>query len=333
MISVRGSGCRLLGAVALGLFLTSCGGGGGGGSTPGLDDQAYTGVRTEASINLNNAEPLVFGAFAGESVGTITPLVAAAKGGTVAGPSPLLAVELANLVIGQLTKRLAAQPAAYLDPATECVNYPAGTLTDTLVESLDGSGTVGTLRGTVTYNNCDVGGVILDGPMAVLATLYLLSGDMSLELTLDHLHGDDGVAPATLVGYISGTDGTDPQTLQPITHLAISLTMIDDATGKGGWLKNYGIDETQEATGYRSLMSGRYFHHDYGYVDFSTDPADTIFIPFDTTASTYDGRLDFTGAELSRATLWLGTNATAYCINVFGITGNYLGDLGTCALP
>jgi hypothetical protein len=107
---------------------------------------------------------------------------------------------------------------------------------------------------------------------------------------------------------------------------------VTDSTNKSFWLNNYQLDEWEEATGIRGLWSGRFYHHDHGYVDFVTDPEDPIFIPFDTLAPTFDGgRLDFTGAPQSRATLWLGVNAADYCINVFGANGAHLGDLGTCA--
>lgn len=74
---------------ATAIFATACGGGGGGGGgddavapvlTPA--DVAYTGVRTEAYIDENNAEALVLGAFSGEDIEGIVPLATASTDAT-----------------------------------------------------------------------------------------------------------------------------------------------------------------------------------------------------------------------------------------------------------
>jgi len=208
------------------------------------------------------------------------------------------------------------------------LNYPAGTLTDTLVESV-GANTA-SVSGAISYNNCDIGGLVLTGDETVSATFNLQTGNINLTLTFVNLLADDGLEDIKLAGTIIGAFFIDQTNGLPASDLTMDVT-VTDAANKTFWMNNYKLKEWEEATGIRGLWGGRFYHHDHGYVDFVTDPSDRIFIPFDSLSPTYDGKLDFTGATQSRATLWLGVNAADYCINVYGSTGSHLGDLGTCA--
>ena len=317
--------------VAITAVVSACGGGGGGGgesSNPA--DAAYSGVRTEAYIVATNAEALVLGAYGGVDIGGITPLAIESPGATgvltdqISDPFNLSIVFHQASALVRQDVQVNAQ--SLLDPAQECLNYPSGTLSDTLVETV--SGTTDKVDGSINYNNCDIGGAILDGAVKISATINLLTDDLTLSMTMNPLDFDDGIMTFSLIGSISGTMTTNSSGFL-VSHLTLNIT-LDDLTGKTFWLSNYVIDETEEINGMRSSVRGRFYENDYGFVDFVTDPSDTIFVPFNPSDSTYDGRIDFTGSSGSHATLWLGVNQSDYCINVFNSSG--VVDLGTCVL-
>jgi hypothetical protein len=182
------------------------------------------------------------------------------------------------------------------------------------------------VKGDIIYTNCDTGdGLILDGAvhlsMALNLETFLIT---NFSMTMNPIQADDGSMAFALFGMISGSETSDTS-----IHITFEIT-LDDLAGHTYWLNNYAINETLEINGLRSTMSGRFYDNDYGFVTFVTDPVDTIFIPYNPSDSTYDGRIDYTGSSSSRATLWLGVNQSDYCINVFNSSGVF--DLGTCAL-
>lgn len=322
---------------ATAIFATACGGGGGGGGGGGDDavapvltpaDVAYTGVRTEAYIDENNAEALVLGAFSGEDIEGIVPLATASTDATdvltAKSSAPYNLSVVFKQIVAMVQPDAQIKTLALLDPAQECFNYPSGTLSDTLVESV--SGTTNTLTGDIIYNNCDIGGVILDGKVSLSASIDLLTDDLTLNMTMNPLGYNDGITNYSLTGTFSGTMTTDNFGFL-VSHLDLDVT-FDNLSGRTFWLNNYVIDETEETSGLRSTISGRFYEHDYGFVDFLTDPLETIFVPFNPLDSTYDGRIEYTGRLSSHATLFLGVNQDDYCIEVVNASG--VVDLGTC---
>ena len=318
---------------ATAIFATACGGGGGGGDdavapvlTPA--DVAYTGVRTEAYIDENNAEALVLGAFSGEDIEGIIPLATAGPDATgvltAKSSDPYNLSVVFKQIVAMVQPDAQIKTLALLDPAQECFNYPSGTLSDTLVESV--SGTTNTLTGDIIYNNCDIGGVILDGKVSLSASIDLLTDDLTLAMTMNPLGYNDGVTSYSVIGTFSGTMKTDNFGVL-VSHLDLNAT-LDNLSGQTFWLNNYVMDETEETNGLRSTISGRFYENDYGFVDFLTDPLQTIFVPFNQSDSTYDGRIEYTGSLSSHATLLLGVNQDDYCIEVVNASG--VVDLGTC---
>ena len=212
------------------------------------------------------------------------------------------------------------RPAALLDPAVECQNYPTGTLSDTLVPTASNQ-----IAGTITYSNCDVGNVFLTGVVSLTAVENLATGDLSLSMTFNPVEVAAGPLDIyTLVGYVDGVYGVDEATI------TMNVNQQNQA-GESYWLKNYQLSERVQNAGVESRLSGRFFHHQYGYVDFVTEQDKPILVPFDPTLPAFDGQLNFTGVSPSAATLVLGPGQSDFCINGVGIDGNPFGPIGTCA--
>lgn len=307
------------------LFMVSCGGGGGGGSSREIAETAYTGERSLAYLDADNAEALILGAYGGFEYDAIIPLsleTPAAGGTGVDDP-----YHLANLVEQVLRLSQSGNQVTTLDlfgPGELCSNYPAGETTDTLKETDSG------IQGDINFFNCDVGDgfdvIIFDGKMT-LSMDY--DGDLlKLSMTMDPLYMDDGVARYGLYGELSATVHEYDMT----GDITINMT-LEEPSGKTYWLNNYRIHslETFEPSnvywGTQSTVSGRYFSNDHGYVDFVT--VEAVFFPLDEFAPVYDGLIKFTGSDGSHANLWLGVNRDDYCINVFNNMG--VVDIGTCA--
>lgn len=311
------------------LLLNACGGGGGGGGeSRTIADAAYDGVRDQAYLDAANAEILVLGAYGSPDIAEIVPLAVGGQESRVTPNTdfsdPFRLLTLFSQTAEELTRERQIQPQGLLVPAEECLNYPLGTLADTLTETT--SSTTDKVSGTISYTNCDVGdGIILDGEVVVSASINLNTFDMHLSMTMNPLGYSDGLDTYSLTGRLTG-DITSNLT---VFDLAINMT-LDTLSGEMYWLNNYAIHETDEFSGIRSTVAGRFYASDYGYVDFETDPLETIYVPYNTSESTYDGHLYFYGSSGSHANLWLGVNQGDYCINVFNQAG--VVDLGTCAM-
>jgi hypothetical protein len=324
----KGRKSWLVALAATAVLMTACGGGGGGGGDNSIAAAAYTGVDTQTYLAANNAEALVQGAY-GLDYQTIIPLATGNLG--VTGGSAASTINSFHL--STLTKQTVAilkqdfqvKPQALLDPATACSNYPAGTASDTLVES--SSNTTVTMKGNITFSNCDLGGgVIFDGNIGLsmsmnLDTLLLTQ----LSMTMNPITVDDGGATYTLNGEMNGSETIDNSGFL-VSHLTLNIT-LEDSTGQSFWLNNYKIDNTEESSGTRSTISGRYYDNDYGFVDFNT--IETIYVPYNPFEATYAGLITFVGREGTHANLRLGENQNDYCINVFNASG--IVNLGTCA--
>ena len=312
---------------ATAIFLTACGGGGGGSDTD-IAAANYSGIRTQAYLDENNAEALVLGAYGGMGYQNIIPLTAESltlSDTSAAGIiNPFNISTLTKKTVAMVKQNFEIKSQSLLDPAEICSNYPSGTTSDTLVESF--STTTVFMNGNITFSNCDMEGVIYDGMVTISMSLDLQTFLVNkLSMTMNPLSINDGVTSYFMYGNISGTESTDNSGFL-VSHLTLNMT-LEALSGKKYWLNQYKIDDTEENTGTRSTISGRYYDNDYGYVDFST--LETIFIPYNPFEATYDGLIKFTGSNNSYANLWLGVNQNDYCINVFNASG--VVNLGTCA--
>jgi hypothetical protein len=315
--------------LSLPLFLISCGGGGGGGSKD-IASTAYSGDRTMAYLDADNAEALILGAYDGldldyEGIIPLSVAASASPSNRIDNPYQLVTLVERVLLMAQPGNRVV--PLGLLEPWEMCSNYPAGYSTDTL-KTTDTS-----VKGDINFYNCNVGDefdeLILDGKM----TLSVIEEGnlLKLSITVNPIYLDDGVNRYGLYGKI----GAEINEWDLVSHVTINLTM-EEPSGRTYWLNNYKIKSVETSVtvdpigtywGTQSIVSGRYYSNDHGYVDFVT--AEAIFVPFDELAPVYDGLLKFTGSAGSHANLWLGVNRDDYCINVFNASG--VVDIGTCA--
>jgi hypothetical protein len=315
---------------AIALLMPACGGGGGGGGG-GEDitiaDEAYTGVRTQAEIDAVNAEALVLGAYAYGDFGGIIPLAASpAANGSISEKisDPFKLATLFKQTASLVKQDLKINTQSLLPPNELCINYPAGYTSDTLEQS--DSGSTVTVKGDIIYTNCDTGeGFIVNGTTNLSMTLNLNTFLITkFAMTMNPIQADDGSMAFALYGRISGSEDYDNSGFL-VTHFNFEIT-LDDLAGHTYWLNNNKMDDTEESFGIRSTSSGRYYDNDYGYVDFTT--AVPIFVPYNSSEATYDGRIEYTGSNGSQATLSLGPNESDYCINGSNTTEDF--SFGTC---
>ncbi|MBW6508826.1 MAG: hypothetical protein K0A94_04685 [Desulfuromonadales bacterium] len=311
------------------VLLISCGGGGGGGGSKDIASSAYTGDRTMAYLDADNAEGLILGAYGGFDYADIMPLsleTSAPSATRIDDPYHLVTLIKQILFMTQPGNRVA--PLGLLEPGELCSNYPDGYTTDTLKE------TETSVKGDITFFDCNVGEgldiIILNGKMT-LSIDY--DGELlTLSFTANPLYLDDSVDRYALYGkLVSKINEWDV-----VSHTTINMT-LEEPSGKTYWLRNYKIDSFETYVnlnndnydGTASTISGRYYSNDYGYVDFITE--EVIFVPHNEFAPVYDGLIKYTGSDESHANLWLGVNRDDYCINVFNASG--VVNIGTCAQP
>ncbi|MBD1401669.1 hypothetical protein [Pelovirga terrestris] len=316
----------LVGIAMVSLILGACGGGGGGGgSNESLASTSYTGERSQAYLNAENAETLVLGAYEGLNSESIVPLALETSTTTEIGiedPYHLKTLMTRTLLLAQTDNQITMLNV--FEPWEFCNNYPAGYTTDTIKETNTG------LQGDINFFNCNAedGGdvIIIDGKMTL--SLVEEGNLIKVSMTMNPLYMVSGVDRYALYGKIGGTTNKNDMTSIVLTT---DITM-QETSGRTYWLNNYRMDSAEKYDvtgthwGTELTISGRYYSNDHGYVDFATE--EVIFMPFNDLAPAHDGLIKFTGSNGSHAYLWLGENQDDYCIKVFNDSG--VVDIGTC---
>lgn len=253
-------------AILLAVSLPACGGGGGGGdgSTAGI---SYTGLTTQATIDENNAEDLVTGAYQGGQVGAAIGSLGAIQAGESGPVGYSRMLKVSQVLEGSLRQ-------------VDLMSISAGTFvgaidteSDTIYGDCGGSASItisgddqtGDFSGSINFNNYCEDGVTISGDMDISGQLDVNTEELiEFDFSFDNVTCTMDNDSMTLNGNISFDNIVSPPT--------ITMTMLlqDNNTEKVYKVKDYTMTLTEEASYEDVEVSGTYFDPDYGYVSIST---------------------------------------------------------------
>ena len=272
----------LIGTLAVLALIAGCSGGGSI-APPTLN---YTGATTPVAITEDNAEAVLFGAYEGGLLGSVFNVLGAAR-----AESTSQAINMPRI------HDLAAVLESFLhdiDLQSQQPGMPAGALishSDTLFGSCGGAvyynvdldSIFGDFSGTADFRDyCDV-----SNPDLMLDGVTDFSGDFEVfSLEIDDfsfvyrdLKVNSNTGDYILNGSMSGSAS--------MTWAAIytSSVLQDVLTAKTYWLKDFVIN-TVQGNGFIDIaLTGRYYDHDYGYVDVRTEEPIRVYDNADWPAS------------------------------------------------
>lgn len=276
-------GGYLVSTLILALALSGCGGGGGGGSTPTVDltnpAASYAGVTTQATVSAANAEDLAMGAYGSADFMANVGLFSLEKDDSTTANKNRLPILPAIQAIKNSARRMdipgkavqqrnSAPPTAGVKMSGQVVDYqipgPNGGVASF---SFDINEATGSFSGSVVYQEFNAGGIVFNGRANLLGSLDANWENFTrLTLNFSSLSLSHPQGSLSLVGSLSWGFNYNAAT----ENLSINLALIEGETSKTYWLNNYEIVTVYNVGNYSQTFAGRYYDHDYGYVDVET---------------------------------------------------------------
>lgn len=274
--------------------LAGCGGGGDGGG--GVPQITYSGITTEAAITPTNGDAILSSAYVfGYSLGEIG-LIGAAQSQPLSSTGITYPQFLLSMKHSISTAVESPDQSRWISAAqkTETRSYNGdcgGEMTITLTYDDQ----TGSFSGVISYAQYCESGFKISGSASISGSLNVNTGNIltfSISSNLLEVEKDAEVLQARLSLYYDLT--SSPWVAQ------CSLWIRDVATAKTLWVDNYTIRVTDWTTYYDITISGRLYHHDYGYVVVTTP---TILRLYDGDQWPRTGSLLATGSRGSRGRL------------------------------
>lgn len=274
-------GCIVLTAVILVAVLTACGGGGGGnsGETPNAPAGPYRGVTTQAVVTSENAATLALNGFEGSMLVSGIGLRSTSGLRTTSVNESTCSIRQLIKVIKQSARKMDL-PRAVKEKAksarssglmkfisrSESFQIP-GDSSGYASYELDINDSTGSFTGSVDYHDYASQGVVISGTAKLLGTFDANRQDINnITISFENLSMRSGGFSIALIGSLSWTFNYSASS----DSLTVNVFLIDQADGKTHWFNNYEI-ATKYSNGYLTqTLSGRYYHPDYGFVDFIT---------------------------------------------------------------
>jgi hypothetical protein len=258
----------LFGVIALGL-MTIIGTGGGGGDSSGTASSgiSYSGLTNPATIDANNAEDLLVGAYEGGQTGAAIGQL------SVAQTEPRASIRYPRILKVSQVLEDSLRQVDLTARSGEIRISSSKSKTGTIPGACGGSASytvsvndqTGDFSGSLSFSSYCEDGVTISGAVDFSGKVDLVTEELvKFSLTFSALSGTSGSDSFTLNGTIS----TD-LTVSPYI-LAISMLLRDNSTGKVYWVKDYTMTVTEGADYGEVEISGAYYDPDYGYVTFST---------------------------------------------------------------
>ena len=298
-----------LGATLLTMSLGGCGGGGSSGVSGGN----YTGNTNPATITNNNGGPMVTraytGGLVGGSMGSFATAVTTPTASDNGAPSLTIALyhhlhhvaQNIDLTAAGGTDLSHAQR-TFKDTIPSTGTCGGASPTGNLQVDFNVDDTTGNFSGTGIYNGYCVDGVKLTGAMSMTGKIDVNTEKfITLSIILENITSVSANDNFTVNGHMAITSGAPTETV------SMDLVLRDNATQKGIWLKDMVLAVTTASNHQDFTLSGRFYHHDEGYVDVNTMQALRINSG-DIWPST--GRLVAVGKDGGKATLIVLSNTT-----------------------
>jgi hypothetical protein len=257
----------LIAALCLITIFTGCSSGGSG-TPPTLN---YTGVTTPVAIDADNAETLLVGAYEGGLVASVFNILGAARAEathSITMPRMVVLAEVFEAFLNELDLQ-PQHPAPYAGAIITDSETLPGSCGGSVYYDVGLDSIMGDFSGTADFREyCDA-----SNPDLVLDGITDFSGDyevFSLEIEDFTFIFRDLALTSSAGSYIlNGSLNGSASAVR--ADINTSSVLEDAGTGKTYWLKDFVIKALQ-GNGFVDIeLTGRYYDHDYGYVDVSTE--------------------------------------------------------------
>ena len=245
--------------------IVGCGGGGGGGGVPaGI---TYTGVTTQALIDENNAVDIVLETYEGVDTTSELNVLGAVSENSSSVRNPLFFDISAYFqsVIHEIESS-AGQNSEYMGAVRTESDTINGSCGGSFSYNLTGDDQTGNFSGALTFNNFCEQGSKANGSMNLSANINLNTGEFNyLEMTFTNFTMTSGQESISMNGRIDFNLQSSPITM------TFSFIYKDNNLNKTYKYENFAYEYTEGFGFVDMTFSGRFYHHDYGYVDIVTE--------------------------------------------------------------
>lgn len=280
------------------LFLSIMGCGHDSKSEQNVDPaDVYKGKTSIATVSSDNAEDLTMGGYFGGQLGTIISGDSKASQGGIKKNFRLLQIvqSIKQSTMGMEISKNEGQSKAVARQVNHVENGSDGGAASYVMDVNDSTGN---FSGSATYANYSSDGVILNGSATITGTLDIdteIISDMTLTFNALIINFGDP-SRATLTGTLSWDNNYETDT----DTMTMNITLLDQEDGKTYWFNSYEITtnyETDSLSGFFQTITGRFYDHDYGYVNISTPIPLFTYVPLISDADGWDplGMLLFSG--------------------------------------
>lgn len=307
------------------VLLTACGGGGGGGGG-GSDQITYDGVRTQATIDDENAAELAELAYTGSELGEqsmVFSAVETSSGQPAAASTPLIP-KLTNIFLG-LPDRLASGIDNPLYARTVTSISESSGCTGGGNVSISGSwdDVAGTLNATINFNSCTENGETMTGPIDISASgldsdAYgdPVFNNVEISVSFKNMSYSSADENLTISGGATMSINSDS------VRMSMTMEMRDNRTGLLAKVENYTMNVVDMVNHSEIGISGKVYRSDIGYVELST----TTAIRVDIYGEPYEGVFRIDGANGTWAEVDFSLQVPQ------GTWGDATGTLGTFSI-
>jgi len=252
-----------IGGLLVLMILVGCSGGSSG-PPPALN---YTGVTTAVTIDADNADTLLLGAYEGgltASVFNVFGVARAESSHSNSGPRMLALTWVLEIFLYELDMQ-PQEPASYAGAIITDSETLFGSCGGSVYYDVGLDSIFGDFSGTADFREyCDATNpdIVLDGRTDFSGDYDPLSFEIDdFSFIFREFTVTSGTGGYILNGSLNGSASTTR------ADISTSSVLQDSATGKTYWLKDFAI-KVVKGNGFVDIeLTGRYYDHDYGYVD------------------------------------------------------------------
>src|SRR6185369_13320183 len=239
---------------------------------------SFKGVITAATPTSANAEDLAMGSFGGGSIAAAIRSVAKTGENSAEATRNRPVLQLVQ-VLKQSARRMEIpqKAALFRKPPQSALAKSVGRQSNyqlqgdsggTATYALDVNDSTGSFFGTVVYKGYNSKGIIIDGTTEVLGTMDVDRQQLSrLTLSFRSLSLQSGNSTLFLTGSLSWGFNFVSST----ETLSMNMVLQVQSSAKTYWFNNYELVTVYSGNSLTLTISGRYYDHDCGYVDLTTE--------------------------------------------------------------
>lgn len=308
--SIKGIGILLFLVLLTALpCMYGCGGGGGGGGGAAVSGITYTGITTQASVNMTNGVDIAERAYNGGEIGSDLGGLGAVQELKTGRPRYIEIVKAVKEAVIQVDVQAPPEAVGMGAIVSESDTIP-GSCGGTASYSIQVNTITGEFSGSMNFNNYCSEGTTVSGSAQFSGAVNPAATEEKthFSLTFSSLTATSGADSITLAGSISCTFTSSTSFTADIEGYE-----QDNISEKVYWVNNYVLTCTVYSDYIQFEVSGRFYNPDYGYVELSTPTPFRIYSGNDAPSQ---GVMIVSGQNNTKARLTANSDAATFVVDV-----------------